>query len=301
MKTKKKILVAIDFDEQSLIALRYAKYFAEISKYDLEVMTVIEESSFMSKLFSSDEMLIKINKEAKKNIDEVIGSIPEGIKIFTRIENGKPHEKIIDVAEEIKPAFIFMGKSELPKYKRPFVGSNSMHVILDSIYPVITIRGNYNFDTYKNNHREILVPLDFESETAEQITAAIEFAQMFGTSLKILAIQTTGGKGKEMNLLTKLGKVKIVIEKAGVVCDTELIKEEKRSIPEVISELSVKNKSALVVIMTRQEGRFAEYVLGSNARDIISGLDIPVLSIQPWDTNEESKIFSLIFDPMNLY
>lgn len=301
MKTKKKILVAIDFDEQSLIALKYAKYYAEISKYDLEVMAVIEESGFMSKLVSSDEMIVKINKEAQNKLNEIVESVAEGIKVNTRIENGKPYEKIIDVAEEIKPAFIFMGKSELPKYKRPFVGSNSMHVILDSIYPVITIRGNFDFETYKNEHYEILVPLDFKYETSQQLTAAIEFAQMFDTSLRILAIQTSGGKGDEMKLLTNLGKTKKVIEETGVNCESELVQEEKLSVSQIISESAIKNKSALVVIMTRQENRVSEYVLGSNARDIISGMDIPVLSIQPWDVKKGSKIFSMFYDPLNVY
>ncbi len=301
MKTKKKILVAIDFDEQSLIALKYAKYYAEISKYDLEVMAVIEESGFMSKLVSSDEMVVKINKEAQTKLNEIVGNIPDGIKLNIRIENGKPYEKIIDVAEEIKPAFIFMGKSEMPKYKRPFVGSNSMHVILDSIYPVITIRGNFDFETYRNEHHEILVPLDFKYETSEQVTAAIEFAQIFDTRMRILAIQTHGDKGDEMKLLTKLGKTKKVIEEAGVTCESELIQEEKLSVPEIISETAVKNKTALVVIMTRQESRVSEYVLGSIARNIISGMDIPVLSIQPWDVNEGSKIFTMFYDPLNVY
>ncbi len=301
MKTKKKILVAIDFDEQSLIALKYAKYYAKVSKYELEVMAVIEESSFMSKLFSSDELVVKLNQEAKNKLDELVQSVGEGVKINTRIENGKPHEKIIDVAEEIKPAFIFMGKSELPKYKRPFVGSNTMHVILESIYPVITIRGNNDFNLYKNEHREILVPLDFEYETSEQVTAAIEFAKMFGTNMRILAVQNSEGKGEEMKLLTKLGTTKKAIEQTGISCESELVQHEKHSIAEIISETAVKNKSALVVIMTRQESRIAEYVLGSNARDLISGLDIPVLSIQPWDTEEGSKIFSLLYDPLNVY
>ncbi|MEN8120478.1 MAG: universal stress protein [Bacteroidota bacterium] len=301
MKTKKKILVAIDFDEQSLIALKYAKYYAEISKYDLEVMAVIEESGFMSKLVSSDEMIVKINNEAQNKLKEIVGSVPGGIKVNTRVENGKPYEKIIDVAEKIKPAFIFMGKSELPKYKRPFVGSNSMHVILDSIYPVITIRGNFDFNTYKNEHHEILVPLDFKYETSEQVTAAIEFAKMFNTDMRILAIQTHGGKGDEMKLLTNLGTTKKVIEEAGINCDSELIQEEKLSIPQIISESAIKNKSALVVIMTRQESRVSEYVLGSNARDLISGMDIPVLSIQPWDVNKGSKIFSMFYDPLDVY
>lgn len=301
MKTTKKILVAIDFDEQSLIALKYAKYYAEVSKYELEVMSVIEESNFISKLFSSDELTVKLNEEAKNKLNEIVKSTCEGVKVHTRIENGKPHEKIIDVAEEIKPAFIFMGKSELPKFKRPFVGSNTMHVILESIYPVVTIRGNFDFDTYKNEHREILLPLDFNYQTSEQVTAAIAFAQMFNTGIRVIAIQTSGDKGEEMKLLTKLGKTKKVIEETGISCESELIQEEKLSVTEIIVETSVKNKSSLVVIMTRQESKITEYVLGSNARDLISNMNIPVVSIEPWDTNEGSKIFSLLYDPLNVY
>jgi len=301
MKTTKKILVAIDFDEQSIIALKYAAYFAEISNYDVEVMAVIEESSFMSKLFSSDEMIVKINNEAEKKLNEIVASLSLNVKINSRVVHGKPHEKIIVVAKEINPAFVFMGKSEMPKYKRPFVGSNAMHVILESEYPVITIRGNYDFETYKNDHKEILVPLDFEYETSEQITAAIEFAKIFGAGLRIVTVQTSGGKGEEMNLLSNLGKTKKVVEDAGIKCNSELIEEDNLSISEIISEVATKNKSALVVIMTRQESRITEYVLGSNARDLISSMDIPVLSIQPWDTKSGSNIFSMLYDPLNVY
>ena len=230
MKTTKKILVAIDLDEQSIIALKYAAYFAEISNYDVEVMAVIEESSFMSKLFSSDEMIVKINNEAEKKLNEIVASLSLNVKINSRVVHGKPHEKIIVVAKEINPAFVFMGKSEMPKYKRPFVGSNAMHVILESEYPVITIRGNYDFETYKNDHKEILVPLDFEYETSEQITAAIEFAKIFGAGLRIVTVQTSGGKGEEMNLLSNLGKTKKVVEDAGIKCNSELIEEDNLSI-----------------------------------------------------------------------
>jgi len=300
MEANKKILTAVDFDEQSLIALKYAKHFAEVLNFDLEVMTVIEESSFFAKLLSSDDMLIKIDKEANEKLKEIAGS-SDKINISSRVEHGKPHEKIISVADEIKPALIFMGKSELPKYKRPFIGSNSLHVILESDYPVITIRGNYDFETYKNEHKEILVPLDFDYETSEQITAAIEFAKILKTSLRIVTIQRDAGKGEEMKLLSNLGKTKDAVEAAGIQCEQELIFEEKRNVADVITEIAIEKKAAMIVIMTRKESRLSDYVLGSNARDIINTSDVPVLSVQPWDTKSGSKIFTLLYDPLNVY
>ncbi len=300
METNKKILTAIDFDEQSLIAFKYAKYFAETLNYELVVMTVIEESSFFAKLMSSDDMVVKINKEAELKLKEIAGS-SDKINITTRVEHGKAHEKIISVADEISPALIFMGKSELPKYKRPFIGSNSLHVMLESSFPVITIRGNYDFETYKNEHKEILVPLDFGSETSEQITAGIEFAKIFNTGLRIITIQCEGAKGEEMKLLSYLGKTKDAVEAAGIKCEQELVHEEKRSVADVITEKALEYKSSMIVIMTRKENRFSDYVLGSNARDIINNSDIPVLSVQPWDAKSGSKLFSFLYDPLNVY
>ena len=300
MEANKKILTAIDFDEQSLIAFKYAKHFAEILSYELVVMTVIEESNFFTKLMSSDEMIVQINKEAEQKLNEIAGK-SDKIKITTRVEHGKAHEKIIQVADEIKPSLIFMGKSELPKYKRPFIGSNSLHVMLESHYPVITVRGNYDFETYKNEHSEILVPLDFEYETSEQVTAAIEFAKIFQTGIRIVTVQRDGGKGEEMKLLSDLGKTKDAIEAAGISCEQELIHDEKRAISEIISEIAMEYKALMIVIMTRKERRIADFVLGSNARDIISSSDIPVLSVQPWDAKGGSKIFSLLYDPLNVY
>ena len=300
MEANKKILTAVDFDEQSLIALKYAKHFAEVLNFDLEVMTVIEESSFFAKLLSSDDMLIKIDKEANEKLKEIAGS-SDKINISSRVEHGKPHEKIISVADEIKPALIFMGKSELPKYKRPFIGSNSLHVILESDYPVITIRGNYDFETYKNEHKEILVPLDFDYETSEQITAAIEFAKILKTSLRIVTIQRDAGKGEEMKLLSNLGKTRDAVEAAGIQCEQELIFEEKPDVADVITEIAIEKKAAMIVIMTRKESRLSDYVLGSNARDIINTSDVPVLSVQPWDAKSGSKIFTLLYDPLNVY
>ncbi len=300
MEASKKILTAVDFDEQSLIALKYARHFAEILNYELVVMSVIEESSFFAKLMSSDDMVLKMNKEAEAKLKEIAGS-SDKINISTRIEHGKPHEKIISVADEIKPSLIFMGKSELPKYKRPFIGSNSLHVMLECNYPVITIRGNYDFETYKNEHKEILVPLDFDAETSEQVTAAIEFAKIFNTGLRIVTIQRDGAKGEEMKLLSALGKTKDAVEAAGVNCEQELIHEEKQDVADVVTEMAINKKSLMIVIMTRKEKRIADFVLGSNAREIISSSDIPVLSVQPWDAKGGSKIFSLLYDPLNVY
>ena len=122
MKTKNKILVPIDFEEQSIIALQYAEYFANLINAELEVFTVIEEAGLLSKLFSSDELIIKLNQEVQKKIDEVVANCTSEVKINTQIVYGKPYEKILEVAKKLNPSFIFMGRSEISKYKKALLG-----------------------------------------------------------------------------------------------------------------------------------------------------------------------------------
>lgn len=301
MKTKNKILVALDLEEQSMVALKYAEYYAKLLNYDLEVITVIEESSLLTKLFSNDDLLIKLNNEIARRVEMAIKPYSEKIQINTHILHGKPYDKIATLATEIQPAFIIMGKNEISKEAKSFLGSNSMHVILESGFPVLTIRGEYDFDKYKNENREILLPLDLKKGIREQVSAAIEFAKLFKMPIHLISIQTTGGKGREAKIITQLGLTKKTIVEAGIKCSSEVIIEPGKNIYELIGEQALKRNSALIVIMTRAENKLANLFLGSNALDIINHSDIPVLSIQPWDQDSESSLFSMISDPFNIF
>jgi len=300
VKTKNKILVALDFEEQAMIALQYAAYYADILDYDLEVITIVEESNIISKMFSTDELVVKLNQGIKEKVDHAIAPYVKKVKINSSIEYGKPYEKIEEFANKIKPCFIFMGKSEMSKRNQALLGSNSMHVILESSFPVVTIRGNYDFETYTKEHKEILVPLDLKKGIAEQITAAIEIAQLLNAPIRLLSIQTSGGKGREAKMLTQIAQTKKTVVDAGISCIAEIITSTAKPVTELICDEALKYKVSLIVIMTRAENKITELIIGSKASDIINKSNIPVLSVKPWDLESGSDIFSLIFDPLNI-
>lgn len=301
MKTKNKILVALDLEEQSIIALKYAEYFAEMLDYELEIVTVVEESSMFSKLFSSKEMEAKMTEDVKAQIDKATAPYAQKVKINTSILFGKPYEKIVEHAENVNPSIIFMGKSEMPRYKRAFVGSNSRHVIIESDFPVITIRGDYDFEKYKAEHKEILVPLDLKKCVSEQISASIEFAKLLNSSLCLFAIEREGSKGEHTKMMSQLAQTKKVVIEAGVKCRTELVENKDKAVYQLICEQAEKMNAALIIIMTREENKFTDLFIGSNAREIINNSDIPVLTIEPWNHEDGSKVFSQYIDVLNVY
>jgi len=300
MKTNNKILVALDLEEQAIIALQYAVHFGKILGYEIEALTVVEESNILSKLFSSDEIVLKLNNEVQKKVDTAISPYKNEIKINTTISYGKPYEKVMQHAAKIKPCFIVMGRSEFSRHDLPLIGSNCMHVILEAGFPVITVRGHYDFKTFAKEHREILVPLDLKKGISEQLTASIEFARLFKTSIRLLSIQTSGGKGREAKMLNQIAQTKKIIADSGIDCTAEIFTKPGKSLTELICEEAEKRKSLMIIIMVRSEGKITEFIIGSKALEIINKSNLPVMSIEPWDMESGSEVFSVLFDPLNI-
>jgi nucleotide-binding universal stress UspA family protein len=301
MNTNKKILVALDLDEQSMIALKYAEYYAQRLNYELEIISVIEQSGLISNLFSSDELIEKLKEELKNKVNQVVKTCSKNIKINTHILEGKAYEKIGELANKVKPAFIIMGRSEFAKKELSFIGSTCMHVILESGFPVITVRGYRDIEKYKKKNSELLLPLDFKKEVRKQVSVAIELANLVEMPIHLISIQTSGGKGREAKILTQLGLVKKIITTAGIKCSSEMINEPGKKIYELICQEAVKRESAFVLIMTHAEHKFASFFIGSNAMEIIHHSDIPVISVEPWDKDSEKSLFAMISDPLNVF
>jgi nucleotide-binding universal stress UspA family protein len=191
-----------------------------------------------------------------------------------------------------------MGKSERSGRNISLLGSNSMHVILEAGFPVITINGKYDFDLYKKEHKEILVPLDLKKSINDQITAAIEFAKLLNTGIRIYSVQTSGGKGREAKMLNQIAEAKKLITSAGINCIAEINNNPSKPIYGLIEEKAMEIKASMIIIMTRSESKITEFIIGSKAMEIINNSNIPVMSIEPWDLEEGSEIFSSFFDPL---
>ena len=72
MKTgRNKILVAIDFEEQSINALEHSFEIARLFDADLLLLYVIEVCNVFGKLRSPEEYLKKVIQEAREKFDEL--------------------------------------------------------------------------------------------------------------------------------------------------------------------------------------------------------------------------------------
>lgn len=272
---KNQILVPIDFSDQSLIALGQSYNLARLSRSEITLIYVIEDSSYLP-FFQKKE-----DKELEKKIDTELKKLAEkttkeiGVKVSTLIKSGKVYEVIQEAAKELNCSFIVMGTNGSVGLKK-FIGSNALRVIREAPCPVITIKGKEHRTGCKN----IVLPLDVTKETKEKVKNAIDFATLFGSTIHLITVLNTDDEFIVNKLKRQMKQVYEHIREQDITCTLEFIVGD--DIAEEVIQYAKKNKSDLIMIMTQQETNWTDLMfISSSAQEIINGTDIPVLSIHP--------------------
>lgn len=297
-----KILVPIDFEQQSLFNVKWAKFYSERIKAELILTHIIEENSFLRNLFREENFEKKIFEKSEENIKELIKSEFKNYKqIKYSIEKGKAYEVIEDLAEELEPEMIIIGRNETTQKKSKYLGSNTLHVISETDYPVLSIYGDATPDQVNNI---ILMPVDVTKSVAEQVSTTIKFAKVFNSKVKVICVDEVQTVAEDAEILVKMNKIKEAFIAQNIEVETEIIEnhEKIKSISSIINEQAEKIKPLFISIMLRDEKRFRLFNIGSIAQEIIINAQYPVLSIKPWDAEHEiNPVVKTIINPFQIY
>ncbi len=277
LKNINKILVPIDFSEQSLIALSQSYTLAKNISAEVILLYIIDEVNPMDKMFIKglDEIRGAVESNLKSLADEKIKET--GLKISSIVEEGKIYQVINDVAKKMQATFIVMGTKGVDSSK--FIGSNALKVVKTAPCPVITIKGK----EHNKGCNKIVLPLDLTKETSDKVNKAIEIAKIFNAEIWAVSVLLTGKEDVVSKLKDQLVLVQNYITKNEVKCTAEMIKILKKDdkLSHAVIAYAEKINADLVMIMTQQEKDIKEFFIGSHAREVINLSDIPVLSVQP--------------------
>ena len=294
--TKSKIVVPMDFSEQSMIALGQSYNLAREYGAEILLVHVMEEGGLLPKMVTAKQ-LADMKKDIQKRLDKVAEdtSKKSKINVDTMIAKGKVYEKIIEVSEMVDALMIIMGSNSQKKLRARFIGSNALRVVREAKCPVITIKGKHHREGCKN----IVLPLDLTKETKDKVRHSIEVAKLGSYKAAIRVVSVLQGSDEFLvNRLTRqLEQVRSYIQKQGVECSAEIIKTEKggESLAQCILDYANKVDGDLLIIMTQQEANFTRMFVGSTAQEMVNNSDIPVMSIIPkvhkYKTAEEAASY----------
>ena len=280
-----KILIPVDFEPQSLIALEQSYNLARLLPAEIVILYVYDQPAGIRSLFGTS-----LNEEILKKLQERLSALSAkvhsetGLQVSVILETGQVYAKILETADKIQAQFVIMGthsEPELPGNTVGVLGANSSRVLRSTKCPVITINARHHYDGCRN----ILLPLDLTAESRQKVAWGIKIAKIYGAGVKVVSgIWSKNDPEVRSRLKFLAGQVRQVFEKEGIICTVEIlenVENEKALIPTVLNYAQQQGDIDLIMIMTQQESSVIEFFVGSRAQEFVRLSSIPVMSIVP--------------------
>lgn len=275
----KRILVPTDFSAISMFALDYAAGIAKTTNAEITLLHVYDAPD-LPKVKQAFNIADLIEKGIAEKFNEIKAKDKNlvGITLKSKVVGGKIHEKIEDVAAEIKADLIVMGthgNTGIRRIGKFLLGSNAYRVVNNAPCPIITIKEVGK----KVNFKNIILPIDNSKETMKKVELAMEWAKSFGSTIHILALTAFFDElvVQIKDLKEQVEEVEALLQKNGIPFVSKMIRHQRLS--ESVLSYADKVNADLIFIVTEQENVLADMIIHSAARNIVSDSAVPVLSI----------------------
>jgi nucleotide-binding universal stress UspA family protein len=300
IKDLKNILVPIDFKKPSIDALHYAFNLSRKVKSDLVAVNIIETPGLLADFFSKGDQLVQITNSAKDKLGEIIASLnikdEDKVKVTSRVERGKPYQKILEIAKEINARMIVIGENRQGEEFEKELGSNVYHLTLRSPVPVLTLKGDIN----KMNDI-IVVPIDLTKQIRRQLFSAVVYGINYGAHIHLVSSLVGGIKMRDSRIYKKLRLAKKTLEENGITTTSKLFARDEEPPFEKVLQYAEDIDAGLILVMTHKEGYTHDNYIGAFAHHIINKSKVPVLSLTTAATEIDfSKLFIDIIDPAGM-
>jgi nucleotide-binding universal stress UspA family protein len=296
----RKILMPVDFKKPSERALHYAAYMAQKTQAELVLLHILDMPGLLEKFFSSTDHLVKITDEAKEKLlalAQIVKNDAPGLVTTTRVEMGKPYQKILESARELKVQMIILGENHQGGDPEDELGTTVYHVTLKAKVPVLTFKG----DTSRMKEN-IIVPLDLTKQTREQLSAALFYGKEYGAKIHLVSVLVGGISKKESRIYKKLKQAKETFEMNGLECKMKLFDRSEVPPFQRVLQYAEKVGAGMIFVMTHQEGYTHDNYIGAFAHHIMNLSKVPVLSLTSVSgTLDFSPVFKTLIDPIGVF
>ncbi|NLG63828.1 MAG: universal stress protein [Candidatus Cloacimonetes bacterium] len=290
------ILVASDLSPGASHVLRSAAALAELAEAELHVAHVVESNGLLEPDFASVEVA---NIALREQLDAALPASARATSV--RVEGGRPHRVILDLADEVRADLIVVGPHRGATPAPQVLGTTADRLARTSEVPLLIIHGPISLPL-----RSVLIPTDL-SDAAEGAldvgliwTAALRHPRGSDTQTVVhmlLAVPPVpderAGEPRHTASARELHRhVEEACERTG--CGPSLKIEEEVAegdATELILKRAKERAADLVVLGTHGHGALARALIGSVSSAVARRAECPVLLVPPryWQERRERE------------
>jgi len=273
----KSFLVAVDFSNCSVNALMHAAQLAHFTNSRIEMIWVNNPKKTKVNVAESEStgLINEMNIQFKHLADDLQAKY-SGLNVDYLIREGKVYKEIGLQAEESKSLIIVVGIHGRAGLEKLWMGNNVYRIVSTAPCPVLTVRAGA---TISEHLKTIILPIDSTVETREKVTITAEIAHSSHAKVIVLKLYST-------DLIEVRDSVDIYAQQAfdfllEEKVEAEMDEAEAKNLTVTTIEYAKKVNANLIVIMTEQEKKVTNFLLGNFAHQMMNTSPIPVLSVRP--------------------
>lgn len=277
------ILCPVDFNDLSVLALKYAADFRKCSGGELLVMFA---NPFLPPPQLSAEKLDQMTeawRESKETSEKYLEAFvkkhlgADSTDVESMVVESSPVNAIVETARVREVDLIVMGTHGRGGENRMLLGSVAERVLRESECPVLTVRTKKGGSTPSATIRNILVPINFSVVARMALVSAARIAECFGASIFLLrSIEPMEEPCDENDEMTRLcAWVPAEIRKK---CEIQEFVTRGEGAEEIVS-FAEEEKMDLIVLGAQHRKFFDSTIVGITTVRVVRHAPCPVFTL----------------------
>jgi nucleotide-binding universal stress UspA family protein len=272
----KKLIVPVDFSEESVIAIDYAIELANAGGFGIRMVHVIKKKSYyfgFANTSAVETPIEVIEDNFKKLTESHSPRLANGILFEWIIKHGNIAEEILaeSAANDVYAIVTgLLGNTSMMDY---LVGSNAYRILAGAHKPVFTTRKGMTTEKIKR----ILMPIDDTTGTRIKVPIVSALAAYLNVPVVILAVSDT--HITEINERIEMYAIQSeeFLNSAGV--KVTLIHEYGVDIPQAILNAIGNEDASLLAFMSDISDDPLGMILSSNVKHLLQKSSVPLLCV----------------------
>ncbi|GAF02571.1 universal stress protein [Saccharicrinis fermentans] len=273
----RRILVPIDFSENSFNALNYGIQIANKLNAELRIIHVRTQKQTQKYLRKNIDSLLTEDLEGW--LDEIIikhkpSYLVPGGSIDYKIREGNVFKEVSNQAKYDDTTIIVMGTHGASGFEDKYIGSNAYRLVSASEVPVLAIRPERTW----RGINKIVLPISQRKSSRQKVPAVVGLAKLFDAQIYVVGVKEKGYSlaNSRVKVFVKQ-TVKFIEKNTDIKVDSQLITEGKRA--DVLLKYASTIDADILATGMHHSGNPFENIIKPFVNQLINESDCPVLAV----------------------